>query len=326
MTMLSLHEVASVVEGSNAIEALRDVTTVAQAAEAAGLGRLWLAEHHGMAGVASSAPAVLIAHLAAHTQRIRVGSGGVMLPNHSPYVIAEQFGTLEALHPGRIDLGIGRAPGSDQRTMQAVGRHNPHHFTDDLMELVSYFLGTAPVLAMPGKGLLPELWLLGSSTYSAQVAGTLGIPYSFAYHFAPELLDQAVQIYRDSFRPSGILEAPHVMVAATVICAEDAEQARFIAGPARLSTLFIRQGRPAQLLSPEAADSMELSDHERVACERFSANHIVGNPDEVAEGIADLVARTQADEIMLSTRIHGVEDRVASISLTAEAWERYRQA
>ena len=320
MTVLSLHEVASVVEGSTAQEALEDVTTVAIAAEAAGLHRIWLAEHHGMPGVASSSPSVLIAHLAALTTRIRVGSGGVMLPNHPPYIVAEQFGTLEALHPGRIELGIGRAPGSDRRTMQAVGRHNPENFTQDLMELVSYFLGTGPVLAMPGIGSLPELWLLGSSTYSAQVAGSMGIPYSFAYHFAPELLDQAVALYRESFRPSAVLEKPRVMVGATVVCAQESEHARFLAGPARMSSLFIRQGRPAQLMSPEKAEGFELREVDRVSLERVSANHIVGNPEEVAQGIGELVARTGADEIMLSTRIHKVEDRIASISLTAKAW------
>jgi len=323
MTLLSLHEVASVVEGASAREALEAVTLVAKAAEQAGLHRIWLAEHHGMPGVASSAPSVLIAHLAALTSTIRVGSGGVMLPNHAPYIVAEQFGTLEALHPGRIDLGIGRAPGSDRRTMQAVGRHNPQNFTQDLMELASYFMGTGPVLAMPGIGSLPELWLLGSSTYSAQVAGLMGIPYSFAYHFAPELLDQAVAIYRASFRPSGVLEKPKVMVGATVICAEESEHAHFIAGPARLSSLFIRQGRPAQLMAPEKAASFELGEADVAALERFSADHIVGNPEEVTRGISELVARTGADEIMLSTRVHDVQDRIASISLTAKAWTAF---
>lgn len=285
--MLSLHEVASVVEGSTARDALCDLSRVAQAAEEAGLHRVWLAEHHGMAGVASSAPAVLMAHLGAMTSRIRIGSGGVMLPNHPPYLVAEQFGTLEALHPGRIDLGIGRAPGSDQRTMQAVGRHNPQYFADDLRELVSYFVGTSSVLAMPGKGYLPELWLLGSSTYSAQLAGALGLPFSFAYHFAPDLLDQAVTIYRDSFRPSGLLDHPHLMVAATVICAPSDEEAMFLAGPARLSSLLIRQGRPAQLSSPEAVAALPLNDGDRASLARFSSNHIVGDPTTVVQGLDD---------------------------------------
>ena len=288
-----------------------------------GYKRFWLAEHHSLPSVASSAPEIMIGQVAAATKTIRVGSGGVMLPNHAPYIVAEQFGTLEALHPGRIDLGIGRAPGSDRRTMQAVGRHNPQNFTQDLMELASYFMGTGPVLAMPGIGSLPELWLLGSSTYSAQVAGSMGIPYSFAYHFAPELLDQAVAIYRASFRPSGVLEKPKVMVGATVICAEESEHAHFIAGPARLSSLFIRQGRPAQLMAPEKAASFELGEADVAALERFSADHIVGNPEEVTRGISELVARTGADEIMLSTRVHDVQDRIASISLTAKAWTAF---
>ena len=247
MAALSVLDLATVVAGGDAGRALDETTQMAQAAERLGLERFWVAEHHGMPGIASSAPAVVLAHLAAHTSSIRVGSGGVMLPNHASLVIAEQFGTLEALHPGRIDLGIGRAPGTDLRTARALARGNANHFPEQLVELISYFDGTAEQLAMPGRGLRPDIWLLGSSTYSAQLAAVMGLPFGFAYHFSPEPLDEALRLYRSLFRPSSLLTEPKVLVVASVLAAASDDEAEFLAGAGRLAMLQLRQGRPSTL-------------------------------------------------------------------------------
>jgi len=320
MAALSILELAAVVSGGTPAQALAEATTMAQVAEAAGCERIWVAEHHGMPGVASSAPAVLLAHLGARTSRIRIGSGGVMLPNHAPLVVAEQFGTLEALHPGRVDLGIGRAPGTDPLTARALGRGDAASFPDDLVELIGYFTGASEQLAVPGLGHLPELWLLGSSTYSAQLAGMLGLPFSFAYHFSPELLDPALSAYRASFRPSAVLAAPRAMVAVSAICAPDDDEARWLAGSSRLATLLLRQGRPSVLPSPEEAEGYEYSSEELAVIEHACASHLVGSPRTVVAGLEALVARTGADEMMLSTRLFGLDERLRSVQLLSEAW------
>jgi luciferase family oxidoreductase group 1 len=325
---LSVLELATVAEGSDAARALRETTALALAVERLGYHRLWVAEHHGMPAVASSAPPVLIAHLGAATERIRVGSGGVMLPNHAPLVVAEQFGTLEALHPGRIDLGIGRAPGTDPLTASALRRGSDlgaDRFPQDLVELIGYFVGaregqTHP-RAMPGLGYLPEVWLLGSSVFSAQLAGMLGLPFSFAYHFSPQYLDAALEHYRQAFRPSGLLEQPHVMVAVAVICAPETEQARWIAGPTRLSTLWLRTNRLAPLPSPETAAAYPFSPVEREVVNASTASHVVGDPDEVVAQLQALLGRTGADELMISTRVFAYEDRLRSFELLARAWQ-----
>jgi len=320
VTSLSLLELASVVAGGTAEQALAESTHMAQVAEANGFHRVWVAEHHGMPGVASSAPAVLLAHLGARTSSIRIGSGGVMLPNHAPLVVAEQFGTLEALHPGRIDLGLGRAPGTDPKTAAALGRGDANRFPDDVIELIGYFTGASEQLAMPGRGRLPEVWLLGSSTYSAQLAGMLGLPFSFAYHFSPQLLDAALDAYRTTFRPSGILSEPRIMVAAAVVCAPRSDEAYWLAGSSRLAMLHLRQGRPSVLSSPEEAAAYPYSDLERMVLEEACASHIVGDPHQVTRQLHELVNRTGATEIMLSTRIFDVVQRAASLELVAEAW------
>jgi luciferase family oxidoreductase group 1 len=320
VTQLSLLELASVVSGGTVEQALAEATTMAQVAETAGLARVWVAEHHGMPGVASSAPAVLLAHLAAETTSIRIGSGGVMLPNHAPLVVAEQFGTLEALHPGRVDLGIGRAPGSDPRTARALGRGNAERFPDDLVELIGYFTGASELLAVPGRGRLPEIWLLGSSTYSAQLAGMLGLRFSFAYHFAPQLLDAALQAYRSVFKPSVVLGAPRVMVAVSCVCAPSSREADFLAGSSRLGALQLRQGRPSTMPSPEEAAERSYSESELAQIEAACASHLVGDPEEVAAGLHALVARTGADELMLSTRVFDAGARRRSLELIAAAW------
>jgi luciferase family oxidoreductase group 1 len=296
--------------------------------ERLGYRRLWVAEHHAMPAVASSAPAVLIAHLATATTTLRVGSGGVMLPNHAPLVIAEQFGTLEALHPGRIDLGLGRAPGTDQVTVRALRRTPDAHadtFPDDVVELINYLLpAEAPpgrTSANPGRGYLPEVWLLGSSLFSAQLAGMLGLPFSFAYHFAPRLLDAALSTYRSNFRPSVLHTEPRVMVAASVLCAPNESEARWLSGSTALSILQLRTGRLGPLPSPEEAAQYSFTAAERSIVEEAMSTHLVGDPDTVSEGLRQLQSRTDADEIMLSTRSHSYETRVRSLSLIARSWE-----
>jgi luciferase family oxidoreductase group 1 len=299
--------------------------------ERLGYNRMWVAEHHGMPAVASSAPAVLIAHLAQATSTLRVGSGGVMLPNHSPLVIAEQFGTLEALHPGRIDLGLGRAPGTDQvtaralRRVQAVGgRDAADTFPDDVVELIQYLLPRegAPghPAAVPGSGYLPEVWLLGSSLFSAQLAGMIGLPFSFAYHFAPQLLDAALETYRSNFRPSILHDSPRAMVAVTVLCAPTEDEARWLSGSSALSTLQLRTGRLGALPSPEEAEAYSFTPAERAIVDESMSSHVIGTPSTVFEGLVRLQERTQADELMISTRMHSYEARARSLTLVAEAW------
>ncbi len=280
-----------------------------------------------MPAVASSAPAVLIAHLAQATTTLRVGSGGVMLPNHAPLVIAEQFATLEALHPGRIDLGLGRAPGTDQVTVRAL-RRSPQMladtFPDDVVELIGYLMPHAGPpshpQANPGRGYLPEVWLLGSSLFSAQLAGVLGLPYSFAYHFAPRLLDEALATYRTHFRPSALHAEPKTMVAVSVLCATSDEEAQFLAGSSALSTLQLRTGRLGPVPSPEDAAAYQFSEAETAFIKETMSTHLIGDPDVVVEGLTELEARTSADEIMLSTRAHSFDARLASLSLVADRW------
>ncbi|HEY5303832.1 MAG TPA: LLM class flavin-dependent oxidoreductase [Acidimicrobiales bacterium] len=326
MTSLSVLDLATVTSGSTPAEALRDTTLMAVAAEEMGYHRFWVAEHHAMAAVASSAPAVLIAHLANATSTIRVGSGGVMLPNHAPLVIAEQFATLEALHPARIDLGLGRAPGTDHVTARALRRSadlQATSFPHDVVELISYLLphDTAPHPApTPGAGYLPEIWLLGSSTFSAQLAGQLGLPFSFAYHFAPALLDEAVATYHAHFTASRFLDGPHVMVAASVICAPEESEARWLSGPGAMNIIQRARGRPGPLPSPEEAAAYEMSDAEAALVAQTFSSHFIGTPEQVVADLRALVARTNAHELMISTRIHSFDARRTSLSLLADHW------
>jgi luciferase family oxidoreductase group 1 len=326
MIPLSVLDLATVGTGSTPARALQETTELAVAVESFGYRRFWVAEHHAIAAVASSAPAVLIAHLADVTSTMRVGSGGVMLPNHAPLIIAEQFATLEALHPGRIDLGIGRAPGTDHVTARALRRSadlNATHFPDDVVELIRYLLPAespshpAPV---PGSGYLPEVWLLGSSTFSAQLAGMLGLPFSFAYHFAPALLDAAVESYRSHFEPSILLSEPHLMVAASVICADSDEDARWLAGSSALNILQRSTGRLGPLSTPEEAANYQFTESDRLIIDEALASHFIGDPTEVRAGLEALAARTGADELMLSTRVHSSLARERSYSLIAESW------
>ncbi|MCB0858195.1 MAG: LLM class flavin-dependent oxidoreductase [Solirubrobacterales bacterium] len=325
---LSVLDLVPVVEGSNPAQALANSTELSKAAERFGYKRHWVAEHHNMAGIASSAPAVTIAHLAASTETIRVGSGGVMLPNHQPLVVAEQFGTLESLHPGRIDLGIGRAPGTDQVTAAAL-RKGVDPLTDEdlprqLGELLGFFTGEWPsghpygsITAVPGEGAMPEIWLLGSSGYTAQVAGMLGMPYSFAHHFSAGNTEAAVQLYRSRFEPSVYLEKPRVMIGVGVICAETDEEARWLAGPSRLAFARLRSGRPGRFPSPEEAASHDFTPDEEAVVSSVAKGHIFGSPETVEAGLTDLIERTGADELIISTMVYDQSDRLKSYELVS---------
>jgi luciferase family oxidoreductase group 1 len=320
-TPLSVLDLAPVATGSSVEQALRNSLDLAQHVERLGYRRHWVAEHHNMPGIASSAPAVLIAHIASVTSTIRVGSGGVMLPNHQPLVIAEQFGTLEALHPGRIDLGIGRAPGTDQITAYVL-RRAFEPATDDLPtlfdELLAFFRGTFPRLkAVPGAGQMPELWLLGSSDFSARMAGELGLPFSFAHHFMPQNTEAALEVYRRHFTPSPWLAEPYAMVGVAVVCAETDEQARWLHGSARLSFLRLRTGRPSTLPSPEEAAAYEFAEDELTFVDAWTASHVVGSPETVRAGLVELCERTQADELILTTNVHDHAARLRSYEMAA---------
>jgi luciferase family oxidoreductase group 1 len=329
---LSVLDLAIVAEGSEPADALRNSVELARHVERLGYTRHWVAEHHNMPGIASAAPAVLIAELAAATSEIRVGSGGVMLPNHAPLVVAEQFGTLVGLHPGRIDLGIGRAPGTDPVTAAALRRTadglSADDFPQELGELFAFFDGEFPeghpygrITAVPGQGSRPQIWLLGSSDYSAQAAGMLGLPFSFAHHFSPRNTMPALETYRNSFRASEHLDEPYAMVALGVICAEDEERARWLAGPARLSFARLRQGRPTRFPTPEEAAAHDFTAQEEATVKTVSGSAVIGDPDRVREGLLEFAARTKADELMLTTMVHAHEDRLRSYELVAEAME-----
>ncbi|WP_170839282.1 LLM class flavin-dependent oxidoreductase [Micromonospora halophytica] len=321
---LSVLDLAPVARGATAGEALRHTTQLARRTEELGYRRFWVAEHHNMPAIASSAPAVLLAHLAAHTSTIRLGSGGVMLPNHAPLVVAEQFGTLEALHPGRIDLGIGRAPGTDQVTALALRRTmeglSAEGFPRELADLMNYFSGAepGPITAMPGLGQSPAVWLLGSSGFSAQLAGLLGLPFSFAHHFSARNTLPALQLYRQHFRPSRWLERPYAMVAVNVVCADTDERAQWLAGPSSLSFLKLRTGRPEPLATPEEAAAYPYDEAEREFVRQRREGQAMGSPETVGRQLGDLLARTGADELMLTTMVYDVADRMRSFELVAE--------
>jgi luciferase family oxidoreductase group 1 len=323
---LGVLDLAPVPEGSTAGDALRATIELARKTEDLGFTRFWVAEHHGMPGVASSSPPVLIGHIADATRTIRVGSGGVMLPNHSSLVVAEQFGMLEALHPGRIDLGIGRAPGTDQATAQALHHGGPDDFPQQLTDLLGFFTGQWPenhpyrtVHAVPGEGDGPDLWLLGSSGYSAQVAGALGIPFAFAHHFMPQNTLPALDLYRKSFRPSAELDKPYSMIAAGVICADTDEHAKFLAGASALSFLKLRTGHPGKVPTPQEAAAYPYSDLEQAFIEDRQSTQHIGTPGTVIEGLSHLIKQAGVDELMITTQTHNPADRLHSFELVAAA-------
>ncbi|MBO0703797.1 MAG: LLM class flavin-dependent oxidoreductase [Candidatus Dormibacteraeota bacterium] len=326
---ISVLDLAPVVTGSTAAQALRNTLELARHVERLGYHRYWVAEHHNMPGIASSSPAVLIGHIADATSRIRVGSGGVMLPNHTPLVVAEQFGMLEALHQGRIDLGIGRAPGTDPATARALRRApgplSADDFPDQLLDLVSFFTGSFPeehplrrISAVPATGNVPSIWLLGSSGFSAQVAGMLGLPFAFAHHFSAANTLPALELYRSSFRPSEALEQPYALVGVGVICADTPERAQDLAQPGRLSFVRLRRGQPGKLPTPEEAAAHEFTPDELLLLEHHRASNVIGDPDQVREGLTKLLEATRADELMITTNTYDFADRLRSYELVAD--------
>jgi luciferase family oxidoreductase group 1 len=323
VTPMSLLDLVPVAEGATASVALADSLDLARQAESFGYSRVWVAEHHNMEGVASSATSVVLAHLAAGTQRIRIGAGGVMLPNHAPLAIAEQFGTLEALHPGRIDLGLGRAPGSDLAASRALRRRlesDPDRFPQDVVELLGWLEPAAEgqaVRAIPGAGAKVEVWILGSSLFGAQVAAALGLPFAFASHFAPGDLDAALQTYRDRFRPSAYLDRPHVMVAANVIAAPSRAEADYLFTSLKQAFANLRAGRPGKL--PRPVEGLELHPVLEAAIAQALSCSAVGTVDDVRSRLRWLLDRTGADELILSSSIWDHSLRVRSLRLASEA-------
>ncbi|WP_370325204.1 LLM class flavin-dependent oxidoreductase [Euzebya sp.] len=327
---LSVLDLATVASGSSEREALQRSVTLARHVEGLGYGRIWVAEHHGMPAVASSATDVVMAHLAQATSTIRVGAGGIMLPNHAPLVVAERFATLEAFHPGRIDLGLGRAPGTDPRTAWALRRDHQapqgENFVAEVQELMAFFDGDFPrghhlegMQSVPGAGLRPPVWLLGSSTFSAQVAALLGQRFAFAYHFAPTHVDEALALYRERFQPSADLSTPYAMVAVSTICADTEAEARRMALSGALSMVRLRNGDLRPLPSVEEAEAHEWADHERAAADAVMASWVVGDPDQVIAGLRAVRERTAADELMIAGHVWDPEAHRRSYALLAEA-------
>lgn len=324
MVPLSILDLAPIVEGSDAATALRNSLELAQHAEAWGYARYWVAEHHNLDGVASSATAVLIGHIAAGTRTIRVGSGGIMLPNHAPLMVAEAFGTLATLFPGRIDLGLGRAPGTDQLTARALRRHlasnEEDDFPRDVVELMAYLDAPQPgmrVRAIPGTGTQVPVWILGSSLYGAQLAAYLGLPYAFASHFAPDLLDQALAVYRDTYRPSVAGPKPHAMVGVNVVAADsDAEGARLLTS---LQQRFLGMQRGVRGPLPRPVASMDglWSEAERAGVQRMLAATASGGPDKVRRELQAIVERTRADELIVACATHDHAARLRSYEILA---------
>lgn len=323
MIPFSVLDLAPVPAGADVSQAFRNSLSLAQHAEALGYHRFWLAEHHNMPGIASAATAVVIGHVAAGTKSIRVGSGGIMLPNHAPLMVAEQFGTLEALFPGRIDLGLGRAPGTDQRTARALRRNldaNGDSFPQDVVELQGWFQPAAPgqaVRAVPGAGLSVPIWLLGSSLFSAQLAGMLSLPFAFASHFAPDMLMQALATYREHFRPSEQLQKPYAMVAANVIAAESDEEARRLFTSLQQQFVNLRRGTPGLLPPPIDRIESYASSPELANVHRALARSYIGTPETVREGLEGFLRETGADELLVTAQIHDHKARLRSFELVA---------
>jgi len=321
MPPLSVLDLAPIIEGGTAAQAFRNALDLAQHAERWGFTRYWLAEHHNMPGIASAATAVLIGHIGAGTTSIRVGAGGIMLPNHAPLQVAEQFGTLESLFPGRIDLGLGRAPGTDHAAASALRRTlhaNPDDFPRDVVEVMDYFRDAQPghqVQAVPGAGLRVPVWILGSSLFGAQVAAALGLPFAFASHFAPQLMQEAMAIYRERFTPSEQLARPYVMLGVNVVAADTDAEARFLASSGRQSFASLRAGRPIQLPPPskewerDPADRSDPVNHTRVS--------FVGSLPTIRDQIAEFVARTRADELIVVAHIYDHQARLRSYELAS---------
>jgi luciferase family oxidoreductase group 1 len=324
MVPLSVLDLAPIPEGSDAAEALRRSLDLAQHAERWGYQRFWLAEHHSMPGIASAATAVVIAHVAGGTSSIRVGAGGIMLPNHAPLVVAEQFGTLASLFPGRIDLGLGRAPGSDQLTIRALRRYHSaaDSFPNDVAELMYYFRPVEPgqaVQAVPGAGLEVPIWILGSSLYGAQLAAAMGLPFAFASHFAPAMMTEAIQLYRTGFRPSDQLKRSYLMLGVNVVAAESDEEAKFLFTSLQQAFINLRLGRPGRLPPPVSGFGDRLDAVARSILDQALGRAIVGSPDTVRRGLRAFAAETEADELMITSQIFDHDARLRSFEIVANS-------
>jgi luciferase family oxidoreductase group 1 len=322
MVPLSILDLSPICEGGDAAQSFKNSLSLARHGEQLGFTRYWLAEHHGMPGIASAATAVLLAYVGAGTSTIRIGAGGVMLPNHSPLVIAEQFGTLESLYPGRIDLGLGRAPGSDQRTAMALRRDldtNADQFPQDVLELMDYLSKEPrqPVRAVPGVGLEVPIWILGSSTFGAQLAAHLGLPYAFASHFAPQQMMQAITTYRETFKPSKQLAKPYVMLGFNMFAADTDEEAQFRASSWQQAFVNLRSGRPGRLPPPVEGYRQKVGPAENALLETVLSCAAVGSPDTVREQTRAFVERTGADELMLASGIFDHAARLRSYEMAA---------
>jgi luciferase family oxidoreductase group 1 len=324
MIPFSVLDLSPILEGSTPAQSFHNSRSLAQHGEQLGFRRYWLAEHHGMPGIASAATAVLIGHVAGATSRIRVGAGGIMLPNHSPLVIAEQFGTLEALYPGRIDLGLGRAPGSDQLTARALRRNlssDSDEFPQDVVELMD-FMSDEPqqtVRAVPGRGAKVPVWILGSSTFGAQLAAALGLPYAFASHFAPQQMMQAIAIYRSAFRPSKTLAKPYVMLGFNVFAADTDEEAVWRASSMQQAFVARRSGRPRQLPPPVEGYLSQIGPQERALIDTVLPCAAIGSPATVRAGLQAFIERTGADELMITSQIFDHAARLRSYEIAAQA-------
>src|SRR5437763_2013340 len=323
MVPLSVLDLSPITEGGDAGQALRNSLDLARHVEALGYQRFWMAEHHNLPGIASAATALAHAHVAGGTNRIRIGAGRIMLPNHAPLLIAEQFGTLAALHPGRVELGLGRAPGSDQVTARAMRRTllGGDEFPQDVVELMSYFRPAEPdqaIVAVPGAGLEVPIWILGSSTYGAQLAAILGLPFAFASHFAPAMMMPAIAIYRQRFRPSAQLAAPNVMLGVTVVAGETDDEARFLFSSLQQSSLNNRTGHPGRVPPPVADFEAGLDPYARALLNDALGAAIVGGPDTVRQGLEDFISRTGADELMVTANIFDHEKRKRSFEIVKQ--------
>ena len=323
MVPISVLDLSPVTEGSDVRQSLKNTLDLARHAERLGFNRYWLAEHHNMPGIASAATSVVIGHVAAGTSTIRVGSGGIMLPNHSPLVIAEQFGTLAALHPGRIDLGLGRAPGTDMATARALRRNleGADNFPQDVVELIDWFKPAVEgqrVRAVPGEGQEVQVWMLGSSTFGAQLAAILGLPYSFASHFAPAELEPALDIYRERFQPSQHLDRPFAMPALSVYAAPTDEEARLLFTSQQQAFVNLRSGRPGKLPPPIADYERTLDPAARAMLAHALSAAVVGSPETVKRGIEAFARRTNADELMVTSHVFDHAARVRSFEILAD--------
>ncbi len=323
MMPFSILDLSPITEGSDAAQSFRNTLELAKRGERWGYNRFWLAEHHGIPGIASAATAVLIGHVAGGTSTIRVGAGGIMLPNHSPLVIAEQFGTLESLYPGRIDLGLGRAPGSDQLTARALRRNlasDADQFPQDVVELMNYFSATQrhAVRAVPGAGLNIPIWILGSSLFGAQLAAALGLPYAFASHFAPAQMMQAIELYRATFRPSPQLDKPYVMLGFNVFAAETDDEAHFLATSTQQAFVNLRSGHPKKLPPPVKDYLNRIDSRERALLDQILSCAAIGARDTVKSGLRNFINQTRADELMITSQIFDHPARLRSYEITSE--------